>query len=423
MTPNLPSSQLRFARFAAKTFFLLDGFIFASWVTRIPTIQEQLELDNATLGIALFMLSIGGLIAMPLVGWLVSHLGSRWGVLMSTLMFAVSLPLLALPSEVILLSLALLLFGAGFGAMDVAINTQAVSVERHYRRKIMSSFHAAFSLGGILGALLGGLAAAQSISPLTHFLLVSALAVTLTLILAHFLASDIVEEPTLSFTDGHGHKNRCVVLGLAAFCAMLVEGAMADWSAVFLRQVSHAPAFYAAMGFAAFSTMMTIGRLVGDHVTTAIGTTKTVGLGGFLTVVGIALAVLLPHTAIAIIGFSFVGTGISALVPTIFSAAAKLSGIKPAVAIATVSTVGYCGFLVGPPLIGIASEVVTLRWALLIVLFAGLAIIGLARKVETSKRTNQHCQQDLAAASSLETDSTSAAGAELRDRPITSKEI
>ncbi|PQO28833.1 MFS transporter [Blastopirellula marina] len=382
MTPNSPHFQLRFARFAAKTFFLLDGLIFASWVTRIPTIQEKLDLDNAALGMALLMMSIGGMVAMPLAGWLVAHLGSRWGVLFATLLFGLSLPLLALPDGVLLLSLVLLLFGAGFGAMNVAINTQAVSVERHYRRKIMSSFHAAFSLGGIAGALLGGFAASQSISPLVHFSLVGLLSVALTLTLARSLASDLVEEPTLSFTDETGHKTRCLLLGLLAFCAMLSEGAMADWSAVFLKQVSQAQPFYAAMGFAAFSTMMTIGRLAGDYVTTSIGANNTVRLGGTLTIFGITIAVLFPHTAMVILGFSFVGAGISAMVPTIFSAAAKIPGITPAVAIATVSTVGYFGFLVGPPLIGFASEFATLRWALGLVLLAGLAIVSLSRTVE-----------------------------------------
>lgn len=402
MTPNSPHLQLRFARFAAKTFFLLDGLIFASWVTRIPQIQEKLHLDNAALGMALLMMSVGGLVAMPLAGWLVAHLGSRWGVLLATLLFGLSLPLLALPGGVILLSLVLFVFGAGFGAMNVAINTQAVSVERHYRRKIMSSFHAAFSLGGIAGALLGGVAASQSISPLVHFSLVGTLAVILTLLLSRALASDLVEEPTLSFTDSEGHKSRCLLLGLLAFCAMLSEGAMADWSAVFLRQVSAAPDFYAAMGFAAFSTMMTIGRLAGDHVTTAIGATNTVRLGGTLTILGIALAVLVPHTAVAIVGFSFVGAGTSAMVPTIFSAAAKIRGITPAVAIATVSTVGYFGFLVGPPLIGFASEVITLRWALGLVLLAGLAIVGLARKVEARTAANQPSSTEMSMAPSTE---------------------
>ena len=374
--------SLPMARLGTYVAFFLDGLIFATWVTRIPAIQEHLALRNSVLGLALLMVSVGGLLTMPLVGRLSVRSGSDVVTTVTLGFFAAALVLPSLAPGVIALSLSLLFFGVGFGGMNVAANAQAVTVERAYGKPIMASFHAVFSLGGIVGGFSGSLAAAVRLRPFYHFGIVSIVC----LLSAVWISRMLLKDPLASHADLHASSpstksRRLIFLGAIAFCSMLGEGAMADWSAVFLRQVSLSTASTAALGFAAFSIAMTGGRLVADRLTLAIGPVRIVRLGGTLAASGVLLAMLLPGTITAIAGFALVGSGLSALVPTIFSAAGRSPGIAPSVAIATVATTGYFGFLCGPPLIGLVSELVSLRWAIGFVFIAGAVAVGLADHV------------------------------------------
>jgi MFS family permease len=373
-----PPSIVRRARIAASAAFFLDGFTFANWVTRIPAVQEQLHLRNATLGVALLMTSLGALLTMPIIGRLIARHGSRLVTTLAVGGFGASLVLPGLAGGSVSLAAALFVFGCGFGAVNVAINSQAVSVERRYRIPIMGSFHATFSFGGIAGAAAGSLAAAAHLSPLIHFILAGVAVTAAAMLLGRYLIPD---ESGTARDAPRGQKiaSGLLLLGTIAFCTMLGEGAMADWSAVFLRQVSGANPSIAALGFGAFSLAMTLGRLAADKVTVKLGPAHVVRLGGTLAASGLMLAMLLPGTATAIGGFTLVGAGLSALVPTIFSAAGRTPGIAASVAIATVSTTGYFGFLCGPPLIGAASEVMSLRWAMVFVFAAACVAITLAR--------------------------------------------
>jgi MFS family permease len=372
---------LRRARWVASTAFFLDGLTFATWVTRIPTVQDQLGLRNSTLGFALLMMSVGALLSMPITGQVVARFGSRAALVFAIVLFGSGLLLPGLAVGALSLSAALLIFGTGFGALNIAANAQAVSVEREYGRPIMASFHAMFSLGGIAGAGIGSLASMYTLSPQIHFMIMGALVVATGALLWRWLLDD--RRPRVAAREGRQAKSwRLALLGAIAFCAMLGEGAMADWSAVYLRQVSQTDASVAALGFAAFSLAMTLGRLSADRLTLAIGAVRMVQIGGAVSAAGLLLAMIFPQTWTAIAGFGCVGAGLAALVPTTFSAAGRTPGVAPSVAIATVSTTGYFGFLLGPPLIGFASEQVSLRWAMLLV-FAGCCIAAtLARHMK-----------------------------------------
>jgi len=370
--------RTRWARLAASAAFFLDGFTFANWVTRIPAVQERLQLRNATLGIALLMTSLGALLTMPIVGRLIARRGSRLVTTLAVSAFGASLVLPGLAGGSVSLAAALFVFGCGFGAVNVAINSQAVSVECGYGVPIMGSFHATFSFGGIAGAAAGSLAAAAHLSPLIHFILAGVAVTAVAMLLGRYLVHDDAGRQC-DAPRGRKIASGLLLLGTIAFCTMLGEGAMADWSAVFLRQVSHADPSIAALGFGAFSLAMTLGRLAADKVTLKLGPAHVVRLGGSLAATGLMLAMLLPGTVTAIAGFTLVGAGLSALVPTIFSAAGRTPGIAASVAIATVSTTGYFGFLCGPPLIGAASEVISLRWAIVFVFAAACVAIALAR--------------------------------------------
>jgi MFS family permease len=383
-----PSSVIRMARWATSTAFFLDGLTFATWVTRIPAIQERLHLSNAVLGICLLMTSLGALVTMPIVGRLVVSRGSRLMATIATAAFGISLVLPALATGPISLGIFLFIFGCGFGAVNISANAQAVAVERKYASPIMGSFHATFSLGGIAGAGLGSLAAWGHVSPLIHFVFAGAIAAFAAMLLGRYLTSD--DHAAINHWPGQkSHAVALMLLGAIAFCTMMGEGAMADWSAVFLRQVSHANGSIAALGFGAFSLTMTLGRLVADRVTIALGPVRLVRLGGTLAASGLMLAMLLPGTIPAIAGFALVGAGLSSLVPTVFSAAGRTPGVAASVAIATVSTTGYFGFLCGPPLIGVASEFITLRWAMAFVFAAACVVVALARYVEVTRNRDE----------------------------------
>lgn len=380
MTYSSPSSstELRAARQALSMVFLVNGAVLATWVSRIPAIKAALTLSDGQLGLALLGMAVGALIAFPLTGWLASRFGSRLVTITAGALYCLVLPLLALAPSLLTLTLVLMLFGGFNGAMDVAMNANGVEVEERYGRRILSSLHGLFSLGGLIGAGLGALAAYVELAPLPHFGIATlVLALTLLLVGPRLLASPI--KPTSSSADASDHAplfalpTKAVLgFGLIAFCAYISEGAMADWSAVYLRGSLGTSAAFAASGYAAFSLTMTITRLVGDALVTRLGPMRVVRFGGLLSGVGLGAALLLASPISTLLGFACVGLGMATIVPLVFSAAGRTAGVAPSTAIAAVATMGYSGLLAGPPLIGFLAEVVTLRVAL-----GSVAVLGI----------------------------------------------
>lgn len=362
------------ARMAVALLFFMNGALFASWVARIPAIQTRLGLSHAMLGFALLGLALGALVAMPLAGWAATRHGSRLVNCIAAVAYCATLPWLALAPNAVLFAFALFCFGAFHGAFDVAMNAQAVAVENRYRRPIMSSFHALWSLGGLTGAALGGLVAAAHISPFLHFTGASLGIGGLTLL---FSLPRLLEagEPRTRRAD-HSGKRRTgfawpprtlVALGSVAFCIMLGEGAMADWSAIYLRDVTGAGEGLAAAGYATFSVAMAGGRFFGDSLAARWGAVAVVRAGSAVATVGLALALLLGQSAAALVGFATVGAGFATIVPLVLSTAGRTSGMDSGPALAHATTLGYMGFLIGPPLIGFIAQGTDLRIALGIV--------------------------------------------------------
>jgi MFS family permease len=375
--PAAPPRALRHARVAVAVVFFLDGMGFGNWVVRIPAVRERLGLGEGALGLALLGVAVGALIAMPLAGRLVGRRGSRPVTRVAAVAFAAALALPALMPTLPLLTLALVLLGAGNGALGVAMNAQAAAVERQYGRPIMSSFHALFSLGGLAGAGLGGLAAAQGIGAAPH-LAGTALAVAL---VAAAVGPRMLPAAADAAAEG-AHFTRpsraLFALGVVAFCVLFGEGAMADWSAVYLRDVTGAGPGLAAAGFATFSLAMAVGRAVGDRLTIRLGPTLLVRVSGAVAALGLALALAVARPWAAIVGFGAVGAGLSIVFPAVLTAAGRLPGSAAGAAIAAVSMFGYSGFLVGPPVIGLVAEALTLRVGLAIVVATSAVIALLA---------------------------------------------
>lgn len=369
------------ARLAVATIFFVCGAGLANWVARIPAVQAALELGPGALGLALLGIAVGALIALPSSGWLIGRFGSRRVVVVAGIAYCLGLPLPALASGLVALMAGLIVVGYTLGVLDVSMNTQGVAVEHARGRATMSLLHALFSFGSMAGAATGGLAAAANVSPLSHLVATALILAAVVLAAAGWLL------PSQPKPGGTGPALRLpgwglAALGAVAFCSMLGEGAVADWSAVYLASVLETGAGLAASGFATYSLAVALARLVGDRLTDALGPARHVRIGGLLVALGIAIVVVAPAPSIALVGFSIAGLGHASIVPIVFSAAGRARGMSSGAGIAAVATVGYTGFLVGPPAIGGLAEVVTLRLALAAVAVLSLAIVALARSVD-----------------------------------------
>jgi predicted MFS family arabinose efflux permease len=385
---NLETGSLRAGRMAVLTAFFVMGAAFASWVARIPAIQQKLAMNEAVLGLALLGIGLGAMLGMPLTGGLVARFGSRRVTRGANLAYLAALLMPALMPNPALLTLALIIFGASGGIMNIAMNIQAVAVEHRYGRPIMSSFHASYSLGGMIGAYLSGRVAALGISPQLNLLGAAVILGIIGIGATHWLLPSSIdrrgreENPVAKFSLP---RRAMLGLGALAICAMLAEGSMADWGTVYLQRVLGASEAAAANGFAAFSLMMTVGRLTGDRVNQWLGAVRLTRCGGAMSATGLGAVLLVADPAIALIGFCFVGAGIAVLVPIVYSASER-QGLAPGVGLASVNTMGYLGFLGGPPLIGMVSEITSLRFGLGLVVAANVMIILLARKVKRIDR-------------------------------------
>jgi MFS family permease len=388
MTTEVPAVTLarpRPARFAVAAIFLLNGLALANWIARIPDVKQQLGLSDQLLGVVLLCAAVGALLAQPTVGWLIRHVGSRRMTTVMAVAFCLSVILPGVAVNVPLLMGALFVLGACNGGLDVAMNAQAALVEQRYARPIMSSFHGIWSIGGLAGAALGGLLASQAVPVRAHLLAVAIVATILAILATRWLLVDAShhEDAGPSFALP---PRALLLLGFIAFGVLLCEGAIADWSAVYLREGLGSAPGIAATGYAVFSLLMAAGRLTGDELALRLGPAWVVRAGGALVALGIGLAVGSALPAIAIIGFGLIGAGLACSCPLLLSAAARTPGVAPSTAIAAIATAGYTGFLVGPPLIGSLAEAVTLRWALALLGLVGVLVAVFGGAVERRPR-------------------------------------
>ena len=368
-------------RFAISAIFLVNGFALANWVSRIPAVTAGLELSRAALGTALLGMAIGALMAFPVTGYLITRFGSARVTFVFGLLLSAALPLLALAPSLRGLFFALLLFGIGNGGMDVAMNAQGVEIERQLGRPTLSGLHGFFSLGGLLGASFGGALAALDIGVPLHFAVAALVPALLLLGVRTVLLPD--EGEAVSGPVFVLPPRSLWGLGAIAFCAAIGEGAMADWSALYLRDSLRTGAGTAALGYAAFSLTMLIGRFSGDALVARFGPMTMIRLGGTVAALGLGLGLLIDTLPAVMLGFAAVGLGLAVAVPLVFGAAGRQPNIPRGTAVAAVATLGYSGFLVGPPLLGWLAQLISLRLALsVIVLLAALIVLlaGAARR-------------------------------------------
>ncbi|WP_374112399.1 MFS transporter [Streptomyces sp. CC210A] len=380
--PDTPR-DLRGLRTALTLFFALDGFLFAGWVVRIPAIKQQTGASESDLGLALLGVSAGAVVTMTLTGRLCRRFGSHPVTVAAAVLLCLGIALPPLTHSVAALGLVLLVFGTAYGAVNVAMNSAAVDLVTALRRPVMPAFHAAFSLGGMLGAGIGGLVAGH-LSPTVQLLGLTVAGLLLTAVAGPALLRhpSPARPGTPARPGGAGRapldrrsRRLVTVFGVIALCTAYGEGALADWGALHLTQDLGAHPGLAAAGYALFALAMTAGRLSGTAMLERLGQTRTLVAGGSAAAVGMFLGALAPTVWLALLGFAVTGLGLANIFPVAVDRAGALAGPT---GVAAASTLGYGGMLLGPPVIGFLADWYSLPVALttVAVLAAGAAVIG-----------------------------------------------
>lgn len=382
-------ARLGGAAAATAATFLLSGVVFGTWVSRLPAVRDVVGANTAELGVALLMPGFGALLSMPYMGAACNRWGSRRMVVVFALFAIALLPVLALVRTVQELAVVLLLFGVGFGAWDVSMNVHGSTVDREAGRAWMSRYHAGWSVGGIVGAGLGALAARQEIDLLRHFSF-AAIASAVLLMTAlpwfiddHRFAKQFAPEEAAG-PRGRLFSARLLAIGAVTACATSIEGAAADWLAIYLKDERAVPDAGAAAGFMVFAAAMAIGRLMGTSVIERLGRAGTLRLAGLLTALGVGVTVGAPMVEGAYLGAAIWGLGVAVIFPAAMSAAGELPG-RSSEGIAVVSTIGYAGFLLGPPVIGVIAHTVGMDRALLVLLVLAAGVLALAPALEAQR--------------------------------------
>ncbi|RAN48947.1 amino acid ABC transporter permease [Herbaspirillum rubrisubalbicans] len=368
---SVPASEphrIRNATRATMTQFFVNGATFATWGVLIPSVKERFDLSDAVLSLAMLAVAGGALLTMGQSGKWIARVGSARALRQVGILYAATLLLIPLAPQFWVLVALLLVFGSAMAAFDVAMSVQAALVEGRRTRPIMSTLHAMFSIGGIAGSALG---AVPGLSPLAHAALVAAMTLAVALSIGPFALPDDAHDDTSATPEGNQSARRMVlVLGVIAFLALMCEGGMYDWAAVYMRDIAQSPVAWVSYSYAAFSTGMALGRLTGDRIRERIGGLRTLAWSGVAGAAGIALAAAWPSPLATMAGLLLAGLGIANLMPIFFLAAARVPGMAAAQSIAAVARFAYVGMLLGPVCIGGVAEHLGLR-----VSFVGVSLV------------------------------------------------
>ncbi len=370
-------SAIHRARWAIALTFLVHGFILGTWVPHIPLAKDRLDVGTGIFGVALLAIAVGAIIAMPISGAMINRFGSARVTSVTGVVFCLAFILPPLAPNLAVFLVAALIFGASIGSMDVAMNAHGIAIEKALRRPTMSLLHGGFSVGAMVGSLLGALLL-RMMSETSHILLGSAICLALFLPCIRFYLPSAIDKGLSG--EGFVWPTRATIgLGALCFLALMAEGAIVDWSGLMLRQRFQVDASTAALGFAAFAAGMSLSRFLGDQLRVRFGASRLVRWSAILMAAGLAVALTIPSPAVAIVALALAGIGIGNAAPILFAGGGRLEPDAPGRGIAAVTTLGYAGFLAGPPLIGFAAELTGLTLALGLIVIASLIIAASAR--------------------------------------------
>lgn len=371
-------------RFAVTLYFFSMGFVFSSWASRIPDIKSKLHLNDAVFGSILFCLPIAQFLMMTFSGKLVTRFGSRKIALLALPLYTICLTNLGWVGEGWQLAIGLFLFGIAGNLCNISVNTQGVSTEKLYQRPIMASFHGGWSIAGFTGALVGMLMINLKIIPYWHFLTVLLIVWTIVWFNNDHLLkgrqAGTGEEPKRKFFNKP--DKTLVGLGIIGFFSMASEGTMFDWSGIYFKDVVKAPSSLVILGYASFMVMMASGRFLADYIISKIGRKRLLQISGIMISTGLYTAVLFPNIVTSTIAFMIVGLGVSSIIPSVYSAAGRHSTIPPGIALATVASVSYFGFLMGPPVIGHISNAFGLRYSFALIGIFGIGVTLMVSRIK-----------------------------------------
>lgn len=374
--------SLKTRRIILSGYFFLTGICFSSWASRIPDIKMHLNLSDGAFGGLLFFLPIGSFLGIPISGSLTAKYGSKKIVTIAALVYPIALISLGFTNTITQLAICLFIFGMTGNLFNVSVNTQAANLSKHFDKSITSTFHGFWSLAGFTGGLLGGFFVANSISPLQQFITVACLGWTFLFFSRNYLLPGEISEQSVS-KMWNKPSPLLMQFGLVALSNMICEGMMFDWSGVFFQNVVKVPEQWRTTGYISFMACMTTGRMFADALINYWGARKQLMLSGLIVTIGLIIAVVHPNIFISSIGFMFVGFGVSSVIPTIYGTIGRnaASG-RASIDLASVSSIGFFGFLIGPPIIGFLSQAIGLRWAFLTMSLLGLSTFYQAHKLK-----------------------------------------
>ncbi len=374
-------------RIAVGSLFFMAGLCFASWASRIATVQQTMGLSDAALGAVLFSLPIGLMLSLPFSGWIITKVGSKRVLLGAILFYGIALMSLGLAQNTFQLVICLACYGFAGNAVNISVNTQAVAAEGLHDKPIMASFHGLWSLAGFTGAGIGTFMIGRRIDPFHHFIIIFGILLAGVIFASRYLYDDHdTAKNSTAIPLSVRERLRLVIplltLGSIAFSSMICEGAMFDWSVIYFKKVIVAPIALQGAGFTAFMFTMAGGRFIADFFAHRFGLKRTLQVSGTLTTTGLLIAVIFPYLYTAIAGLMLVGAGVSSVVPMVYSAAGRSKTMSPGVALAAVSTIGFVGFLIGPPIIGFIAGLATLRASFIFIALMGTSVIILSSRAK-----------------------------------------
>jgi MFS family permease len=389
-TLNPVAIHRRTLRIAVGVLFFMAGLCFASWASRIATVQQKMGLSDAALGAVLFSLPVGLMCSLPFSGLVITKIGSKRLLLSAIIVYGIALLSLGLAQNTFQLVICLVCYGFASNAVNISVNTQAVAAEGMYDKPIMASFHGLWSLAGFTGAGIGTFMIGHRVDPFHHFIIILIILFIGVIFASRYLYDDYgVAKNEAASSLSLVERLRLVIplltLGSIAFCSMICEGAMFDWSVIYFKKVLIEPIALQGAGFTAFMLTMAGGRFVADWFAHRFGQKRTLQISGSLTTTGLLIAVIFPYFYTAMAGFLLVGAGVSSVVPMVFSAAGKSKTMSPGVALAAVSTIGFIGFLVGPPVIGFIAGLATLRASFVFIAVMGTSVVVLSTKAKLDR--------------------------------------
>jgi predicted MFS family arabinose efflux permease len=396
----LTSGRLRRARYAVMAMFFTWGMVYATWGLQIPSVERKFALSPGWLSLALFAVAGGSIVALMRVGPWVARVGSRTASRVGGMLVGSSAALIMLPPAFPLLLAVLVLYGVGNAIFDVALNDEGSAIEAALARPVMSSLHGMFSAGGMAGAALGGELLARGMGSALHLSLAGALLAAVSLTASCTLiptparprdaqvdadSDGVAAVKTPDRSDPGRARFLLWALGIVALIALIAEGAMYDWSAVYLRDVIHADPRVTGLAYATFSGGMALGRFCGDWLRAHSGRGRLMGASGLFGAIGMSAALLVRQPIVVLVGFGMMGLGLANMIPLLFGAAAAVPGVPRAVGIARVAGVAYVGLLIGPVLIGLAAQAFGLPDALALVAGCALIVAAVAPRILRAK--------------------------------------